>query len=82
MFEIGNWIRPDEYTRETLGDGFKRIEGFNHTSKEHEVTNFWDWEENAWQDPERYWDDEDSIIEWDEYTPEELIVSIFVEGVK
>lgn len=83
MFNKGNWIRPGDGM---MGDNFKRIDDVriadgSEFDYEYYVTCFWDWEKNIWVKPFSFWDDGDIIEGWSEYTEQELIKSLFVEGI-
>jgi hypothetical protein len=81
MLPVGVWLRPDEFTREGLGDNFMQIIGAKDDL--YHVMIYWDWEDSTFLDePYDDWKYEDEIEGWDVYQPEDLIVSIFIEGVK
>lgn len=81
MLPVGVWLRPDEFTRHTNGDQFMQI--IDAKDGQYHVMVCWDWEEGKFYDePYDDWEHADAIESWDVYQPEDLIVSIFIEGVK
>lgn len=81
MIPVGVWLRPDDFTRAGLRENFIEIVGKKDDLYKCRI--YWDWEDKKFLDePYDDWKYEEEINTWDVYQPEDLIISLFVEGVK
>lgn len=81
----GNWLRVEKEERGMYGDNLIRINRITHSGDKADITYFYDWEDEKFlfKDPRRdanRWVDEMNFYK--EYTPKELIASIFEDPIK